>query len=285
MARLAIVLLAAALLSLAGVALAAPVQQLLPRLDLPPQDPQLYAVDPQPLTVEQCGQCHPSHFFDLKRQGGRHQFDCRECHTTFHAYNPRKDNYAVIMPSCTECHAVIHGEMHRQCLDCHTNPHAATQPPALAGVINACSDCHTDQNKQLERQPSRHTELSCDNCHHTEHGLIPSCAECHQPHFASQAFTGCVTCHPAHQPLIIPLNAGIELRTCSGCHASVYAKWSNTASRHGQVNCAECHTEHKTIPDCKTCHAILPAHSKTMLDKFPRCLDCHLDVHDLPVKK
>ncbi len=280
MTRFIAILLAAASLSVVGMVTTIPAQQ----QPLPQHNPALYAVDPQPLTLDQCGQCHPVHFTDIRQQGGKHQFDCRECHTTFHAYNPRKNNFSAIMPDCTECHTLIHGDKHSQCLGCHSNPHAATKAPSLAVVISFCADCHTDQGAQLAEKPSLHTELSCDECHHSEHGLIPSCAECHQPHFSSQDFAGCIACHPAHQPLEIPFNPDIELQTCSGCHDDIFAKWQSTVSLHGQVSCAECHTAHKEIPDCRTCHGTPPAHSKTMLKKFPNCLDCHLDVHDLPTK-
>lgn len=277
-------LLTAATLSFVGTAHAVPAQQLTRHDNLPQQNVSLYTATPQPLTLEQCGQCHPKHFQDIKQTGGRHQFDCRECHTIFHAYNPRKDNYAAIMPSCTNCHSLIHGEKHGQCLLCHENPHAIQQAPTIAQVVNLCADCHTDQGNQLAAQPSQHTELSCDNCHHTQHGLIPSCAECHQPHFDAQAFTSCTDCHDVHQPLIIALAEDIELKTCDACHSDIYSKWQSTPSKHGQVSCAACHNIHKKIPQCQVCHATPSSHSKTMLEKFPRCLDCHLDVHDLPTK-
>ena len=251
---------------------------------LPEQNPSIYATDPQPLTLAQCGQCHPKHFQDIKLTGGKHQFDCRECHTTFHAYNPLRNNYTAIMPSCNICHPLLHGKKHSQCLTCHQNPHAAQQAPTITQVVSLCADCHTDQGSQLMAHPSQHTELSCDNCHHTEHGLIPSCGECHQPHFDTQTFTSCAECHDVHQPLSIAFTDNIELKTCDACHSDVYSKWQGTPSKHGQLSCASCHDRHKKIPQCQTCHATPPAHSKTMLEKFPRCLDCHLDVHDLPVK-
>ncbi|MBN1956900.1 MAG: cytochrome C [Desulfuromonadales bacterium] len=278
MSRRAFLLATAVVLLLSGVALAAPAQQPLIA------DQKLYAVDPQPLTLAQCGQCHPQHFKEIKREGGRHQFDCRGCHAIFHAYNPRKNNYAELMPACTNCHDLVHGERHTVCLNCHSNPHAAARAPAIAGVSQFCSDCHQEQQAQLVVLPSRHTQLSCDSCHHTRHGLIPSCEECHQPHFDGQPMTSCSACHDVHQPLVIALGKNVDLRTCSDCHQDIYGKWQKTTSKHGQVGCSECHGQHKQIPDCRSCHGIPPAHSPAMLKKFPRCLDCHLDVHDLPTK-
>ena len=272
------------LLSLAWAACSAQAQQVDKRGNLPESDASIYAIDPRPLTLEQCGQCHSSHFQDIKQTGGKHQFDCRECHTTFHTYNPRKENYAEIMPDCLKCHALVHGENHSQCLFCHDNPHAIQHAPSISRVKNLCVDCHTKQSRQLTLNPSQHTELSCENCHHTSHGLIPSCAECHQPHFATQAFTSCAECHDVHQPLSIIFSENVQLQTCEACHSEVYSKWQGTPSKHGQLSCVSCHDRHKKIPQCQTCHAPPPSHSKTMLEKFPRCLDCHLDVHDLPVK-
>jgi len=269
------------LLSLAWVASATQAEK---RNRLPEPDASIYATEPQPLTLDQCGQCHPNHFQDIKITGGKHQFDCRECHTIFHAYNPRKGNYASIMPDCMNCHKLVHGKDHSQCLLCHENPHAIQHPPAIGQVINLCTGCHQNQMQQLTAHPSQHTELSCDYCHHTEHGLIPSCAECHLPHFDTQTYTSCRECHEVHQPLSIAFTEKIDLKTCDACHSDIYSKWQGTPSKHGQLSCASCHDRHKKIPQCQACHATPPAHSKTMLEKFPRCLDCHLDVHDLPIK-
>lgn len=188
------------------------------------------------------------------------------------------------MPSCNSCHRQLHGEKHSQCLTCHQNPHAAQQAPGINQIVNLCSDCHSEQNQQLEAFPSQHTELSCDYCHHTEHGLIPFCGECHQPHFGSQSFSSCSNCHDVHQPLEVKFGENIELKTCEACHSDVYSQWQGTASKHGEVSCSSCHESHKQIPQCLECHTIPTSHSKTLLNKYPRCLECHLDVHDLPVK-
>jgi hypothetical protein len=69
----------------------------------------LYAIEPTPMTVAECGRCHRSHFMAIKEHGGRHQIDCQECHQVFHAYNPRRDNYDAIMPQCASCHTLPHG--------------------------------------------------------------------------------------------------------------------------------------------------------------------------------
>ena len=72
--------------------------------------------------------------------------------------------------------------------------------------------------------------------------------------------------------------------TCNACHSNVYAQWKGTPSKHGQVACSECHTEHAMIPECSNCHEPPESHAAKLLEMFPNCLTCHLDVHDLPVK-
>ena len=275
--------LIAVFLLVAGAASTA-LAQTATRTDLPPQDASLYAVEPQPLSMAQCGQCHPRHFGDLKNAGGKHQFDCRECHEVFHAYNPLKKNYAEIMPQCATCHGQPHGTKHVQCLNCHDNPHAPNNVQMTHMLAGICADCHSAQTAELKQFPSKHSQQSCNSCHHNRHGYIPTCSECHEPHFATQAEVTCMQCHPVHQPLTIALSNNVDLETCNACHSNVYQKWQGTLSKHGQVGCAECHTEHAMIPKCSNCHETPASHAPKMMEMFPNCLTCHLDVHDLPVK-
>ena len=283
--NISMVVLVAAILLTAGAVSTALAQQTAKRTSLPALDTSLYEVDPQPLQVSQCGQCHPSHFGNLKEAGGMHRFDCRECHEVFHAYNPLKNNYADIMPKCTTCHEYIHGNKHVECLNCHQNPHTPRQVPMNRVLASICADCHSDQSAQLQAQPSKHTQQECSSCHHNRHGYIPSCAECHEPHFAAQTMTTCTQCHEVHQPLNIGLSATVDVKTCDACHSDIYTKWSGTSSKHGGVSCALCHTRHGLIPQCTDCHTPPESHAAKLLEMFPRCLTCHLDVHDLPVKK
>lgn len=283
--KIKILILVAALLLATGATSVALAQQAVKRDTLPQQDATLYATVPQPLTVVQCGQCHPSHFGDLKQSGGKHQFDCRECHEVFHAYNPLKKNYAEIMPQCATCHGQPHGNKHVQCLNCHNNPHAPNRVPMTHMLAGICSDCHSPQAAELQQFPSKHTEQSCNSCHYNRHGYIPTCSECHEPHFDTQAQVTCMQCHPVHQPRTIVLAADVDLKTCDACHTDIYSKWQDTPSKHGQVSCAECHTEHGLIPECSNCHEPPKSHAPKLLEMFPKCLTCHLDVHDLPVKK
>jgi hypothetical protein len=251
---------------------------------LPEVDETLYINDPVPLTPVECGQCHINHFSRLKENGGRHRFACQECHELFHMYNPLKDNYAELMPRCNTCHGQPHGEKQTNCLGCHVDPHAPQRAPAVEKLANICADCHAAPAKTLADFPSAHTEQGCDTCHHETHGYIPNCFECHEGHYDAQPIDACATCHQdVHKPLQIQLSRDSDTETCAVCHEDVYSKWKGTPSKHGSVNCSQCHTRHAYIPDCQVCHA--SPHDPQQLKIFPNCLTCHIDVHDLPVKR
>ena len=263
----------------AGMAFAAQENAKL-KVQIPP-DPQLYSKTPQPLTVEQCGQCHPSVFHNIKEAGGKHTFDCQKCHKEFHVYNPKKANYDAIMPKCDTCHNQPHGAKVTDCATCHTNPHSPGKVAMNATLISACSQCHPGPQEQLNKFTSKHTRVACNSCH-TSHGLIPSCFNCHKPHVAGQELATCATCHPVHRPLQITYPADSPAATCGACHTGVFSKWQKTASKHAQVNCALCHhTKHKYVPQCSECHGT--PHTPAIHSRYPKCLSCHLDAHDLPV--
>lgn len=245
---------------------------------LPEADP--YAEPVAPLTVRQCGQCHPTIYNALREEGGKHRFACQGCHETFHVADQQE-----AMPLCRTCHDEPHVALEKfsQCLSCHEEPHAPLRIGLQAALTDGCGDCHAGPATDLRQAPSAHTELGCVSCHHDRHGLIPTCLECHQPHFASQPAPDCLSCHRAHQPTLIVFGAAVDARTCDHCHAEVYRNWSATPSRHADVNCAVCHGGHALVPNCTECH---PApHSEKILAAYPRCLTCHLDAHNPPVKR
>ncbi len=242
-----------------------------------------YNIEPPPLTPIQCGQCHPSQYGDLSKAGGRHQFYCQGCHQIIHAYNPRKNNWAELMPNCSNCHVLPHGETFDDCSSCHPKPHSPLQVPSSDDLADLCIECHQEQPEALQKYPSAHSEVGCTECHAGRHGTIPSCLECHEPHFADQEPTSCGQCHPAHSPLQIAFAPDSGARTCGSCHETVYATWSKTPSRHGKVNCTICHDEHGLLPECTQCHE--NPHSAKLIAYYSNCLTCHLNPHNLPVKK
>lgn len=246
-----------------------------------PVTPELYATQPKPLTPDQCGQCHPGLFQNLKDSGGKHRFACQKCHSTFHAYNPIKANWAAIMPKCGTCHEKPHGPKITDCAGCHSNPHAPKKISATAQLTTACFDCHGAVRDELIKFPSKHTKVACATCH-TSHGYKPSCFACHKPHEKGQAITTCITCHPVHRPTQIVYGKNVPSATCGSCHGQIYNKLVKGVSKHKAVACVTCHKDrHRFIPECTSCHG--KPHQTVLHDKFPRCLTCHVDVHDLPV--
>jgi len=244
----------------------------------------LYAGEITPMSPAECGRCHSSVYNLIKNEGGRHQIECVKCHTKYHAYSPVKQNWDQIMPKCQECHGLFHGQKFPVCTQCHGEPHAPKkQITASAELAKACGDCHTKVGEELQQNPSKHTLVACGMCHHDKHGYIPSCMECHKPHSADQTVKECLACHPVHKPLMISYGETVKNDVCGGCHTQVLQKIKSTVSKHGQVTCVKCHhSKHKYVPQCQECHG--QPHGEVVLKKFPNCLQCHIDVHDLPAK-
>jgi predicted CXXCH cytochrome family protein len=251
-------------------------------VDIPVQA-DLYAVTPAPLSPTQCAQCHTSVFGNLKQAGGKHRFDCQQCHKAIHSYNPKKANYDELMPKCSSCHTDIHGPANKDCASCHTNPHTPRVVAMTQRLTNTCTTCHAGPKAEMVKFPSKHANVSCNKCH-TSHGFKPECSMCHKPHYQGQAYSTCAKCHPVHQPKQVTYTTTEPAATCGSCHTKVYEKWKKTPSRHSKVNCAVCHkTKHKYVPQCTECHKA--PHPQSILDRYPKCLSCHLDVHDLPSMK
>ena len=246
-----------------------------------------YDAQIQPLTTAECGQCHFSYFQAIKAEGGRHQIDCVECHTVFHAYSPRKQNYEQIMPKCSACHlsaggGPFHGADARlvPCLACHTNPHTPLDIP-MGDIEAACTLCHTPQTREIENFPSKHTtDVACADCHADKHGHIPACDVCHESHspaveLDSQA---CMSCHPVHKPTEISYGKETASPICAGCHDDVYDQLQQNVTKHTDVTCADCHPAHGEIPLCSRCHG--EPHPAMKVDTT-KCGTCHGIAHDL----
>jgi hypothetical protein len=244
----------------------------------------LYAGEVTPMSPAECGRCHSSVYNLIKNDGGKHQIECVKCHTKYHAYSPVKQNWDQIMPKCQECHGLFHGQKFPVCAQCHAEPHAPKkQITASAELAKACGDCHDKVGAELQQNPSKHTLVACGMCHHDKHGYIPSCMECHKPHTSDQTVKDCLACHPVHKPLVISYGETVKNELCGACHSPVLQKIRSTVSKHGQVACVKCHhSKHKYVPQCQECHG--QPHGEVVLKKFPNCLQCHIDVHDLPAK-
>ncbi len=259
--------------------------------DTPPS--KLYAMELEPLTPAECGRCHSYQFTWLQKKGGKHQFDCIDCHEQFHVYNPRKNNWDDIMPKCQQCHDLPHGKDFTACLECHQQPHAPKVIPfakldktveGKEGMVT-CAVCHGTEGSEFAKFPSKHnSEVNCQGCHAEVHGTIPSCLDCHEPHGQKMEYKGCLTCHSPHSASNIKqYPEDVPNTACSACHAPVYNKLQANVTKHSPLQCATCHASHGEIPRCQDCHD--KPHDENLLSKFASCLDCHMDPHNLPVDK
>ena len=242
----------------------------------------VYSKEIPPMSPSECGSCHPKQYGDLRDSGGGHKMACQVCHEIFHALNPRKDNFAELMPECADCHDAIHGEKGiGGCLSCHENAHAPGLIPLPGQLAGVCRVCHPLPAKELEKKSGHHGQ-NCIDCHHTEHGFIPDCSDCHTPHYPSQETGGCFICHPPHLPNDLKFFIDSDSRNCHSCHQNIYTKWSRTGSAHGDLDCTFCHATHGHRPGCGDCHG--NPHGSPVTSGFRTCLGCHLDAHDLPRK-
>jgi predicted CXXCH cytochrome family protein len=250
--------------------------------------PTPYDVDVKALTTVECGQCHISIFNTIKKQGTKHQIDCVRCHTQYHVYNPRKQNYAQIMPKCASCHVSasggpFHGKNEKltQCLTCHADPHKPMVIP-MSVIEPVCSLCHAAQGNEVKKYPSKHaSDVSCADCHAEKHGYIPECSACHESHSpdVEMAPADCMVCHPVHKPTQIIYDKETSSSICAGCHGNAYKLLQKKETKHTALKCAECHMVHKDVPACSKCHG--EPHPKKMLMDTTKCGKCHSIAHDL----
>ncbi len=250
------------------------------------QGAELYVPEVKPMKPAECGRCHTSVYKTLLNEGGKHKFDCTNCHQVFHVFRAA-EIWDQIVPKCVRCHGYYHGEkapILKDCQKCHVEGHAPKRiPPGDILDLN-CDKCHPKILAEMKQFPSKHSEQKCSLCHHTKHGYIPSCMECHEPHVASLTTNQqCLECHPVHsptRPMVFKADTSNEI--CSACHSDEVDKLAANKSKHHNVACVECHTKHGYIPKCQECHE--QPHSEALLKKFPNCLDCHIDPHNLPTK-
>ena len=244
----------------------------------------LYTEKIKVLTPAQCGQCHLPIYDLIRKEGGKHRFECTNCHQEYHVYNPLKQNYAEIMPKCQRCHGLTHGETLAECSQCHIDSHSPKNIPMNTFLEDECITCHPKPGDEMNQFPSKHKDQGCSACHE-KHAYIPSsCMNCHEPHIANLTQDKqCLVCHPVHSPARrLKYAKGTSNDICAGCHDEIAAALAANKSKHHNLACVDCHNEHKYVPKCKDCHK--KQHSKKLLEKFENCLRCHIDPHNLPAE-
>ncbi|MGE4296506.1 MAG: hypothetical protein AB7E47_00635 [Desulfovibrionaceae bacterium] len=242
----------------------------------------------QPLSDDDCAQCHFSIYQKIKVDGGKHKIACKRCHTQYHAFSSRKLNYDDIMPKCASCHKDAQGNAFHgadpslaNCLECHADPHQPLAMP-MDKVEPNCQKCHLSESKEMADYPSQHaSSVSCSDCHADKHGFIPECSACHESHSPDVEMDSkaCMTCHPVHKPKQIAYDKATRSVVCAGCHRDVYDMLQKNVTKHTATPCAACHPNHKELEPCSTCHG--EPHSSAMMRDTTKCRDCHGLAHNL----
>ncbi len=262
-----------------------------------------------PVAVNQCAVCHiptASHKFKAITDFGKL---CNRCHVRSHffgevvhppvkkghctgCHNPHQSPYEFMLRGegwkvCLTCHdkefaveKYIHSPAEGVCTDCHS-PHTPWEIPAGRKLDQACYMCHSEEDRDMKTYRTWHTELYCSTCHHTKHGDIPKCLECHQRHSDEMPIMdACVTCHPPHKALQVVYPEDIPKEACAVCHPGQYEVLKQSHTKHSALSCTKCHPDkHRTIMRCQQCHSKPPA--SCFPEKNMLCGQCHGPSHAL----
>jgi len=226
-------------------------------------------------TNAHCTFCHEVQPRTIAEKGAKHRTEvgCMDCHTE----HPPEGADAV--PECSMCHS---GEPHydlANCATCHADTHAPLDLTLEGDISGPCLTCHQQQGDEVKKHPSAHTEVACNECH-TEHRYVPNCMDCHEKHAEEMEFEACVACYPVHMPTFVAYVPDAPSTYCGACHKTAFGLLDKSKFKHHEVACTSCHPdEHRTTLPCVQCH---PApHAQGILDKFPKCGQCHGVAHDL----
>jgi predicted CXXCH cytochrome family protein len=147
---------------------------------------------PEPANLEgRCQLCHSEVAASLTAQVSKHtEQKCSSCHSEKHGR----------IPQCNECHA-NHSPMASlttpDCLGCHPvhTPLNISYPVTEAKEV--CAGCHDQAYNLLQARQTKHSALTCAECH-PSHGQLPACQKCHGlPHGSAihEKFASCGECH------------------------------------------------------------------------------------------
>jgi hypothetical protein len=161
------------------------------------------------------------------------------------------------------------------CLTCHD-----ARDNSFGFTKEACSECHEVDEDDLKAHAIR--------TYQGEGGVEPPTPKKLTGHNTVE--DNCMVCHnrdhpddalvPYDNPIKNSLGRFIEVNAsfCTDCHEDTYNEFATINSKHFEENdCTECHLEHKTRPDCLSCHdttsGIEPEHVITA--PFDDCTSCH----------
>ena len=227
-----------------------------------------------------CQKCHAKEVQDVRNNGARHltAVTCLDCHQE---HPPVGSNP---IPLCSQCHdpKVKKHYTVDNCGNCHYPHYPLQMDIASVGddLRTVCLSCHEQQGVELAKYPSKHTEMSCAECH-PKHATYQDCLACHEGHGnANMAYQDCLRCHQPHMPTVVKYDASIPSPFCAACHQKELDMLAKDRTKHHDLACVYCHkSQHKVVPECEICHG--RPHGEGMHKKFPNCLDCHIDAHAL----
>lgn len=236
-----------------------------------------YASAQEGLNESDCIKCHPQVVKEVKERGAKHKTEvgCMDCHDG----HPPIVSKEEIIPKCSNCHTDEPHYALANCQGCHNDPHAPLAITLKGDLKEPCISCHTTVGKEMEQNPSLHADLYCNKCH-IAHRDIPDCLACHESHSEQMDAKSCRLCHPAHRPTVITYKQDTPNSYCVACHNEEGEGLAKTETKHRDLSCVYCHKNvHGVTPTCETCHGI--PHSQRMMARFPKCVECHLDAHNL----
>lgn len=152
----------------------------------------------------------------------------------------------------------------------------AEAAPSVALAEQDCAKCHAAEAKDVKANGALHADVGCLECHpeHPPAGkeTIYSCDMCHGPDdSAHYTLKDCIVCHYPHHPRAIDFAKVDPIKAaCLTCHAEQGTEMESRPSAHADLDCKECHLEHKQWLECGECHE---AHAPEMAHKD--CLSCH----------
>jgi len=234
-----------------------------------------------------CNLCHvSSSYFGKVTHPPAQKGYCTGCH------NPHQSPYPFMLRGeggkvCLNCHdkefavgKYTHSPEKEACTECHS-PHTVWEIPAGRKLDQACHTCHPAEDREMKTYITWHTGLYCSTCHHTKHGYIPQCLECHQRHSDKMPIMdACLTCHPPHKARQVVYPADIPKEVCAVCHPSQYEILERSQTKHSALRCTKCHPDkHRTITRCQQCHA--KANCPGIRQKNMLCGQCHGTAHAL----
>ncbi len=243
--------------------------------------------------INQCLSCHSNPHRPLELQLARNiTGPCLTCHAD--QGTQLKDFPSVHTGlNCTACH-----QAHRQvpdCLNCH-QPHSADMVQADCQMCHqahkplviaygpsvpakSCAACHADTAGTVAASQAKHKDVNCVTCHEAQHGRVPQCAQCHQPHSKEMVQADCDMCHRAHAPVPVVYSSSVPTSSCAACHAQTRDTLVGGKTKHQGVLCAACHQpQHGNIPQCANCHQ---PHAPNMAES--ECRLCHAAHVPMPV--